>query len=110
MRTPTICWLPYGAGALQKRTGYWLLIYRDLEGRRIQENSGTNDYARARMLLAERVLERLDAMRGRIGASLEEARANIAAAEGGGAARRTRGPGRRGAADRSHAAGRGDQR
>jgi hypothetical protein len=48
--------LPYGAGSVQRRGRVWWMIFRDVEGRIIQENAQTEDYSEARRLLATRAL------------------------------------------------------
>jgi hypothetical protein len=60
--------LPYGAGSMQIRGRMWWIIYRDTEGRVIQENSKTEDADVARRLL--------------IGRALDTARAKVVALEG----------------------------
>ena len=53
--------LPYGLGALHLRGNSYWMIYRNAAGERVQENSGTGNLAAARIVLAERVLERIAA-------------------------------------------------
>lgn len=53
--------LPYGAGSIQVRGNVWWMIYRDTEGRVIQENTRTEDQDVARRMLAARALETLRA-------------------------------------------------
>lgn len=48
--------MPYGTGSLQRRGRTFWIMYRDEEGRTIQENSRLEDYGPARRLLAERAL------------------------------------------------------
>ena len=48
--------MPYGTGSLQKRGRTYWIMYRDPEGRQIQENSRLEDYAPALRMLAERAL------------------------------------------------------
>lgn len=48
--------IPYGSGSVQMRGSKYWLIYRDVEGRCIQENSYTDDVAIARRMLADRAL------------------------------------------------------
>ena len=48
--------LQYGTGSLQQRGRVWWLIYKDPEGKVIQENSHLEDEPKARRLLAERAL------------------------------------------------------
>jgi hypothetical protein len=52
---------PYGTGSLQMRGRTWWIMYRDGEGRSIQENSRTEDYAAARHMLASRAIATLRA-------------------------------------------------
>jgi hypothetical protein len=48
--------LPYGCGSIQMRGRTWWMIYRDGEGRVVQENCQTEDQDAARVLVAERAL------------------------------------------------------
>ena len=49
--------LPYGTGSLQMRGRTWWMIYRDTQGRTIQENARTDNPDAARRMLVERALE-----------------------------------------------------
>src|SRR5215471_8515048 len=49
--------LPYGTGSLQMRGRTWWMIYRDTQGRTIQENTRTDNPDAARRMLVERALE-----------------------------------------------------
>jgi hypothetical protein len=49
--------LPYGTGSIQIRGRVWWMIYRDTEGRTIQENTRTENQNEARRMLAVRALE-----------------------------------------------------
>jgi hypothetical protein len=49
--------LPYGCGSIQMRGKTWWAIYRDGEGRTIQENTKTDDQNIARLMVTERALE-----------------------------------------------------
>jgi hypothetical protein len=53
--------LPYGSGSIQMRSRTWWMIYRDPEGRIIQENTRTDDQNAARRILAERAIVTLEA-------------------------------------------------
>jgi hypothetical protein len=48
--------LPYGCGSIQRRGNVWWMIYRDAEGKTVQESSKTAELADARRMLAERAL------------------------------------------------------
>jgi hypothetical protein len=48
--------LPRGAGSMQMRRRCWWLIYSDANGRVVQENSHTDDPAKARRLLTAAAL------------------------------------------------------
>lgn len=50
--------LPYGAGSIQMRGRVYWLIYTDINGNKIQENTRTQDLRVARIRAAERALER----------------------------------------------------
>lgn len=58
MRKTNINGLPRGAGSMQMLYGSYWLRYRDADGAVIQENAHTQDDRVARILLAERALER----------------------------------------------------
>ena len=60
-RRPNPGGLPYGMGSIQQRGRAWWMIYRDIQGRTIQENAQTEDQATARRRLAARALERVQA-------------------------------------------------
>jgi hypothetical protein len=49
--------MPYGTGSLQMRGTKWWIVFRDAEGRGIQENTRTEDFNAALRMLAERALE-----------------------------------------------------
>src|SRR5882672_9359743 len=53
--------MPYGTGSIQMRGRSWWMIYRDVEGRTIQENTRTEDQDAARRMLAERAIITLEA-------------------------------------------------
>jgi hypothetical protein len=48
--------LPYGTGSIQKRGRMFWAIYRDAEGRTVQENTKTEDADLARLFVAEKAL------------------------------------------------------
>jgi len=50
--------LPYGAGSIQMRGRVYWLIYTDIDGNKIQENTRTQDLRVARIRAAERALAR----------------------------------------------------
>jgi hypothetical protein len=52
---------PYGTGSLQRRGRTFWIMYRDPEGRSIQENSRLEDFGAARRMLAERAIVTLEA-------------------------------------------------
>ncbi len=60
--------LPYGAGSLQMRGKVYWIIYRDLQGKQIQENTQTDDRDAALMVLAKAALKmaqaRVDLLKG----------------------------------------------
>jgi hypothetical protein len=49
--------MPYGTGSIQMRGRVWWIVYRDPQGRGIQENTRTEDFNAALRMLAERALE-----------------------------------------------------
>jgi hypothetical protein len=49
--------LPYGCGSIMMRGRTWWMIYRDGEGRTIQENTWTTDKRVARYMVTYRALE-----------------------------------------------------
>ena len=53
--------LPYGTGSIQMRGTKWWMIFRDPEGRVIQESSYTDDQDTARRMLACRAIVTLEA-------------------------------------------------
>lgn len=55
----TVSSLPYGLGSLSFRSASYWMIYRNSEGVRIQESANTKNITVARVMLAERVLERV---------------------------------------------------
>ena len=55
-KTPNPGGLPRGAGSMQMRRRCWWLIFTDAGGRVVQENSGTDDPAKARHILTERAI------------------------------------------------------
>ncbi len=65
--------MPYGTGSLQQRGRTWWIMFRDPEGRTIQENSRLEDYAAARRMLAERAIATLEARLAVLRAVLDEA-------------------------------------
>jgi hypothetical protein len=48
--------LPYGTGSFQLRGRSYWIMYRDAEGRTVQENAKTGDAGIARLMVAERAL------------------------------------------------------
>jgi hypothetical protein len=66
-------------GSIQQRGRAWWMIYRDIEGRTIQENAQTEDQATARRRLAARALERVQAQAALLREVLREAPAKEAA-------------------------------
>jgi len=78
--------MPYGTGSIQMRGNCWWLMYRDTEGRTIQENSRTADQNAARRMLAERAIVTLEARLAVLRAVLHETRE--AKIQGDGGARR----------------------
>src|SRR5881394_1046374 len=65
--------MPYGTGSIQIRGNAWWMIYRDTEGRTIQENTRTEDIDVARKMLAARALETARAKVAALEAILNEA-------------------------------------
>lgn len=53
--------MPYGTGSIQLRRRMWWAVYRDPEGRIIQENTGTEDVHEARRFLAAKAIITLEA-------------------------------------------------
>jgi hypothetical protein len=53
--------VPYGAGSVQKRRASLWMIYRDTNGKTINENSHTADWDEATRLLCQRALPALEA-------------------------------------------------
>jgi hypothetical protein len=54
--------IPWGCGSVQWHGTYWLMVYRDADGNRRQENSYTTDRKKAERILAERSLAVLESM------------------------------------------------
>ena len=48
--------MPKGTGAISKRGNVYWILYLDADGKRIQENSQTDDIQEARQILARRAL------------------------------------------------------
>lgn len=63
--------LPYGAGSLQMRHSRWWMIYRDADGRVIQENTRTQDPDAARQMLAARAVSTAKAKLNRLKAVIQ---------------------------------------
>lgn len=83
--------LPYGSGSIQKRGRVFWLVYRDANGRMIQQSSGTQDAVIARRMIAERAIVTLQARIDALRAIINEATQTTApAAEGAGDARNGR--------------------
>jgi hypothetical protein len=81
-------------GSIQQRGRAWWMIYRDIEGRTIQENAQTEDQATARRRLAARALERVKAQAALLRQVLRETPAKEAAgSRGNGPATRDSRPG-----------------
>ena len=84
--------LPYGTGSMHIRSNYWWMVYRDVDGRRVQENTWTADQNLARRMLAERALKTAEARVEALRAVLDEspgqdrARAGARSREAGGGA------------------------
>jgi hypothetical protein len=74
--------LPYGTGSIQMRGRVWWLIYKDETGRKIQANSGTDDQAAARRMLAVRAIKTLRARLAALRAVLHESRGEARADAG----------------------------
>jgi hypothetical protein len=70
--------LPHGAGSIQKRRAKYWMIFRDLKGRVVQQNTGTDDRQEAFRVLARATLPYL---RGKVAAV--EAVANEGSTEAG---------------------------
>jgi hypothetical protein len=56
IESKTVSGLPYGVGSIKIRKANYWIVYRDLEGRRIQANTHTLDRAEAVRRLAEAAL------------------------------------------------------
>jgi len=83
--------LPYGTGSIHIRSNYYWMVYRDVAGRRVQENTWTADYHLARRMVAERALQTARAEVAALEAIVHETEKVRAAGHAGGEARTDRG-------------------
>src|SRR5262245_45155095 len=70
--------LPYGSGSVQKRGRMFWAIWRDPEGRILQENTNTEDPDLARLFVAERALSTAQARVAALEAIVNEAQKTTA--------------------------------